>query len=76
VGLVLLISRGVTFESSALDDRNLYAWMVGILLVAAIAARWRTVSASRSIEAFVQFEEEPVPAIQLLGLQRDGVSTF
>jgi hypothetical protein len=50
--------------------------MVGILLVAAIAARWRTVSASRSIEAIVQFEEEPVPAIQLLGLKRDGVSTF
>jgi CubicO group peptidase (beta-lactamase class C family) len=76
LGLVLLISRGVTFESSALDDRNLYGWMVGILLFAAIAARWRTVSASKSIEAIVQFEEAPVPAIQLLGLQRDGVSTF
>lgn len=76
LGLVLLITRGVTFESNALDDRNLYAWMVGILLAAAIAARWRTVSASRSTEAIVQFEEAPVPAIQLLGLKRDGVSTF
>jgi hypothetical protein len=76
LALVLLVTRGVTFESLALDDPNLYAWMVGILSVAAIASRWRTVSASRSIEAIVQFEEAPVPAIQILGLQRDGVSTF
>jgi hypothetical protein len=63
VALVLLVTRGVTFESNALDDRNLYAWMVGVLMIAAIVARWRTVSASRSIEAIVQFEEAQVPSI-------------
>ena len=49
LALVFLLTWGVRFESKALDDRNLYTWLVGILLVAAIAAHPLTAACHRSL---------------------------
>jgi hypothetical protein len=73
VGLLLLVSRGVAIENGALDDPGTYFRMLAILVIAAVCVRWRVVTVARSEEAIVQFEDLPTPAIQRLGLDRDGV---
>ena len=73
VGLLLLISEGVTYEQDALESPGSYVRMLAVLVVAAICARWRAVTLAKSDEAFVQFEDLPSPAIQRLELNRDGV---
>lgn len=75
MGLMLLITRGVVFESQALRNGTTYTTMVAALAVAMLAARWWAVSSANEEDAVVQFEELPTPAIQLLGLNRDGVGT-
>jgi hypothetical protein len=74
-GLMLFIIRGVVFESEALRNGTSYSIMVAVLAVAALAARWWAVSTANEEDAVVQFEEVPTPALQLLGLNRDGVVT-
>ncbi len=71
LGLLLVISIAVRFELQALDDPAKFAVMFAILLVASFCARWAAVTASE--EAAVQFEDLEPPAIQGLGLTRDGV---
>jgi hypothetical protein len=73
--LMLLIVRGVVFESAALRDRTSYTAMVAVLAVAALVARWRAVSRGNEVDAVVQFEEVPAAVLQTLGLNRDGVVT-
>jgi len=73
--LMLLTIRGVVFESAALRDGTSYTAMVASLAVAVLAARWWAVSRANEEDAVVQFEEVPAPALQTLGLNRDGVVT-
>jgi hypothetical protein len=73
--LMLLIVRGVVFESAALRNPTSYAAMVTVLAVAALVARWWAVSRGNEVDAVVQFEEVPAPVLQTLGLNRDGVVT-
>jgi hypothetical protein len=73
MGMLLFISRGVVLEMQALDYPRKYAAMLAALAIAVGAARWRAVSRANEEDAVVQFEELPVPAIQVLGLNRDGV---
>jgi hypothetical protein len=74
-GLMLFIIRGVVFESEALRNGTSYTIMVAVLTIAMLAARWWAVSSANEEDAVVQFEELPTPALQLLGLNRDGVVT-
>jgi hypothetical protein len=73
MGLMLFIVRGVVFESEALRNRTSYTIMVAVLAVATLAARWWAVWRASEEDAVVQFEELPTPALQVLGLNRDGV---
>jgi hypothetical protein len=73
--LMLFIIRGVVFESVALQNSTLYAIMVTVLAIAAVAARWWAVSRANEEDAVVQFEEVQAPILQTLGLNRDGVVT-
>jgi hypothetical protein len=73
--LMLFIVRGVVFESAALQNGSSYTAMVSVLAVAALAARWWAVARGNEVDAVVQFEEVPAPALQTLGLNRDGVVT-
>jgi hypothetical protein len=57
-------------ELRALSDGRLYAWIVAILAVAAILARWRTSAATE--DEPLQFEEVPPWNLVTLGLPRDG----
>jgi hypothetical protein len=75
MGLMLFIIRGVVFEREALRNRTSYTVMVGVLALAALAGRWWAVSRANEEDAVVQFEELPTPALQVLGLNRDGVVT-
>jgi hypothetical protein len=72
-GLMLFTIRGVVFESEALRSPALYAAMVAFLAIVAVAARWWAVRSTKEEDAVVQFEEVPAPALQTLGLNRDGV---
>jgi hypothetical protein len=73
MGLLLFISKGVVLEMEALGYPSKYAAMLAALIIAAGAARWRAVLRANEEDAVVQFEEVPTPAIQVLGLNRDGV---
>ena len=75
VGLMLLIGRGVELEIKALTARTSYLIMVAILIIAAGFARSRTIWRASEDDAVVQFEDTLTPAIQVLGLNRDGVVT-
>ncbi len=72
LGLLLVIGVAVRFELQALADPAKFAVMFSILSIAAFCARWSAVSGSE--EAVVQFEDLEPPAIQGLGLTRDGVT--
>jgi hypothetical protein len=72
-GLLLFISRGVVYEMQALDHPTRYVAILAVLIIAVGVARWRAVSKANEEDAVVQFEELPAPAIQVLGLNRDGV---
>ena len=72
VGLMFLTIKGAELERTAFDSPPLYASIAGVLAVAAAVARWRTTAQAISEESMVQFEDLEVPAIQVLGLHRDG----
>ena len=72
VVLLHFIVLGVAYEPQALEDPARFVpALVGLALVWA-CARWRTAAHASSQEAEVQFEEVAAPAVQVLGLSRDG----
>jgi hypothetical protein len=71
-GLLQALGFGIAYELRALHDPAVYAIMFSVLSVAAIGAWWRTIALAKSEESVVRFEEEETPAIQALGLSRDG----
>ena len=72
LGLLLLLVKGVDFESRALYDSASYFKMLIVLGSAAILARWGTLTLAKSQETIVQFEDLEPPVILGLGLHRDG----
>jgi hypothetical protein len=68
----VMIFRAAAVEREALDSFSEYALIAGILVLAAILARWLTWSRAKSEEAVMQFEDLETPTIQGLGLHRDG----
>jgi hypothetical protein len=68
VGLMWGVLLGVKWERQALQDSHSVAAMVALFGVAAVCGRL-----SKSDEEELRFEEEATPAVQELGLHRDGV---
>lgn len=71
-GLLQAMGFGVAYELKALRDPASYAILFTSLVIAAVGCWWRTVELAKSEESEVRFEEEETPAIQGLGLFRDG----
>jgi len=71
-GLFNAFALGIEYELRALRDPAIYARLVALLGIAAVACWWRTVTLAKSEESVVVFEEEQAPAILALGLYRDG----
>jgi CubicO group peptidase (beta-lactamase class C family) len=70
--LLWLIILSVVYERQALQDPVQFVpALIGFAVVWA-CARWRTAAHAGAEEAEVQFEETAVPAVQVLGLSRDG----
>ena len=72
LSLLWLIAVSVRYERQALEAPARFAVLLIALAFAWPCTRWRTEAHARSEEAEVQFEEADVPAIQILGLNRDG----
>jgi hypothetical protein len=70
--LIGLIAFGVVSEWRALHRPEEWVGMLAVLSAPAICVRWRTVSVANSEDAVVLFEEAEPPAVQGLGLYRDG----
>jgi hypothetical protein len=66
-GLLWAIMSAVKYEREALNEFAGMAPMIALLAVIAVAARWLTTANARTSE--LRFEEEEVPAVQLLGLR-------
>jgi type VI protein secretion system component VasK len=81
VHMVLLVALGVllTGPETALAERHALrgagsmAVMLALLVFVWIAVRWTTLALARQEEQQLRFEEEEPPAVQGLGLHRDGV---
>jgi hypothetical protein len=79
--LVFLAGFGLLFasfwfaqqEMEAMRSPWRYLALLTILGAAAVVARWRSAVSARDDEARVQFEDSMTPAVQTLGLRRDGV---
>jgi hypothetical protein len=71
-GLLQAMGFGIAYELRALHDPAAYIILFTILGIAAVGCWWRTAALANSEESEVRFEEEETPAIQGLGLFRDG----
>ena len=60
--------RTRTRGGAALDDPELYAAIVAILLAGGLLARWIAKQAASSEEATLRFDDPPEPAVMSLGL--------
>ncbi len=72
LGFLFIGNRGAELERSALASNHGTIAMLMILVTVWIVVRRIVVSLARSDEQDVQYEEEPTPAVQVLGLYRDG----
>ena len=73
MGFLLLLTKASVFEGRALGDARLFTQLIAVLALFVFGARWATVAAARSTDTIVQFEDVEPPAIQTLGLHRDGI---
>jgi CubicO group peptidase (beta-lactamase class C family) len=72
LSLLWFIILSVVYERQALADPVLFVpALIGFALLWA-CLRWRTAAHASAEEAEVQFEEVAAPAVQVLGLNRDG----
>ncbi|QOY89828.1 hypothetical protein [Paludibaculum fermentans] len=73
-GLALLwsILLSVMYERQALAEPRLFVPALPGLAVVWACLRWRTAAHAREEGAEVRFEELASPAVQVLGLDRDG----
>jgi hypothetical protein len=73
LGLLFLLGKAAAFELKALDSPADYARAAAVLAVAAVAARLRAEWLVSAEGAIVQYKQTEPPAIQGLGLHRDGI---
>jgi hypothetical protein len=73
VAVLVIGSSGTMLERHALREPGSTALMLAVLFVAWISIRFATVALARHEEQDLRFEEEITPAVQGLGLNRDGV---
>jgi hypothetical protein len=73
MGLLLVSSWFTDYELAAMNSLLSFAAFLALLGVIAAAARLLANSSAREEEAAVQFEDKMPPAVQTLGLNRDGV---
>jgi hypothetical protein len=73
MALQILIWLSAEYERSVLDRPADYALLLALLFIAAICARWRTAVLAKQPESALQFVDDPAPALQGLGLHRDGI---
>ena len=72
LALLWFIILSVVYERQALaDPKRFVPALLGFAIVFA-CLRWRTGARALEENAEVQFEERAAPAVQLLGLNRDG----
>jgi CubicO group peptidase (beta-lactamase class C family) len=72
LALLWFIILSVVYERQALADPKLFVpALIGFAVVWA-CLRWRTTARASEEDAEVQFEEVAAPAVQVLGLNRDG----
>jgi hypothetical protein len=71
--LQAVIWLSADYERSALDRPARYALLLAILCIATVGARWRTAVLAKQPESALQFEDDPIPVLQGLGLHRDGI---
>ena len=70
------LAKAAQVERDAFEDPVRYSFIAAGLLVLAIGARWRVSRLAESYEGALQFEEESDPAIFILDLHRDGVTSI
>jgi CubicO group peptidase (beta-lactamase class C family) len=75
LGLLWSLAMSVRYERQVLEDPGRMASVLILLALLAAAARWRTQSAASSSEEEVYFEDAGDPAVQVLGLSRDGYTS-
>jgi hypothetical protein len=73
LGVLLIGSNGTMLERDALREPGSMALMLALLAIGFVAVRWTAIALARSEEQELIFEEEVPPAVQGLGLHRDGV---
>ena len=73
VAVLLIGSSGTMLERSALRETGSTALMLALLFVVWISIRFATVALAKREEQELRFEEEVTPAVQGLGLNRDGM---
>jgi hypothetical protein len=73
LGVLLVGSNGTLLERHALREIGSMAVMLVLLAIACVSVRWTAVALARSEDRELLFEEEVHPAVQGLGLHRDGV---
>ena len=74
MGLLLVSSWFTDYELAAMKSPLSFAGFLALLAIAAAAARRAVNASTRDEEAAVQFEDVMPPAVQTLGLTRDGVT--
>jgi hypothetical protein len=70
--LLWTIGLNATYERQVLEDPASLAGLSFVLVFVWACARWRNAAHAKSEEAEVQFEDVEAPAVQELGLTRDG----
>lgn len=71
--LMFVTARAAELEKDALSSPITYAAVTAALIAAAVLARLRAQSNARSEAVSLAFDDPPEPAVQSLGLYRDGV---
>jgi type VI protein secretion system component VasK len=75
-GTLLAIIWLAADELRAMEDPPAYVRMIAGLVLVWAAAGWCTKASVRDEDVAVEFEESMTPAVQLLGLTRDGVTVI
>lgn len=71
LALIYTVGLTVRFEMAALNRPGAYAKLLVSAAIAALAARWRTVTPDSLEQASVLFEDAPEPPVLSLGLHGD-----
>jgi hypothetical protein len=74
MGLLMVSSWFAEYELKAMERPLAFTGFLALLTLLAVALRWWVNAAALDEEAPVQFEDVMPPAVQTLGLTRDGVT--